>query len=235
MGTLQVGGTTLGVKNTVTNKVDLSNVGDVTLTSSANIKEAINASGSAPIYACRAWVNFNGAFNDATGQSGTYACSGSTITITDTSHGLSVGDSIHAVFTRSAGDSTSITDDFFNVLTVPSADTFTIETVDATTDQSGTVAYDSNALTATAEGPIRGSGNVSSITDRGTGNFSVNFTTAMPDANYCISGAGGRDNTNGAERYVSIGYLTTTSFRCWTHVDASTHIDAEIICASVFR
>tara|TARA_S200002703_G_scaffold105025_1_gene91123 strand:- start:746 stop:1309 length:564 start_codon:yes stop_codon:yes gene_type:complete len=30
MGTLQVGGTTLGVKNTGTNKVDLSNVGDVT-------------------------------------------------------------------------------------------------------------------------------------------------------------------------------------------------------------
>ena len=30
-----------------------------TLSSSANIKSAINASGSAPIYACRAWVNFN--------------------------------------------------------------------------------------------------------------------------------------------------------------------------------
>ena len=58
MGTLQVGGTTLGVKNTVTNKVDLSNVGDVTLTSSANIKGAINASGDAPISACRAWAQF---------------------------------------------------------------------------------------------------------------------------------------------------------------------------------
>ena len=32
MGTLQVGGTTLGVKNTSTNKVDLSNVGDMTFT-----------------------------------------------------------------------------------------------------------------------------------------------------------------------------------------------------------
>ena len=29
MGTLQVGGTTLGVKNTSTNKIDLSNVGDI--------------------------------------------------------------------------------------------------------------------------------------------------------------------------------------------------------------
>ena len=31
---------------------------------------------------------------------------------------------------------------------------------------------------------IRGSGNVSSITDNGTGNYTVNFTTAMTDANY---------------------------------------------------
>ena len=32
---------------------------------------------------------------------------------------------------------------------------------------------------------IRASGNVSSITDNGTGDYTVNFTTAMPDANYC--------------------------------------------------
>jgi hypothetical protein len=31
---------------------------------------------------------------------------------------------------------------------------------------------------------IRASGNVSSITDNGTGDYTVNFTTAMPDANY---------------------------------------------------
>ena len=31
---------------------------------------------------------------------------------------------------------------------------------------------------------IRGSGNVSSITDNGTGDYTVNFTTAMTDANY---------------------------------------------------
>ena len=32
---------------------------------------------------------------------------------------------------------------------------------------------------------IRGSGNVSSITDVNVGNFAINFTTAMVDANYC--------------------------------------------------
>ena len=34
---------------------------------------------------------------------------------------------------------------------------------------------------------IRASGNVSSITDNGTGDYTVNFTTAMPDANYATS------------------------------------------------
>jgi hypothetical protein len=52
---------------------------------------------------------------------------------------------------------------------------------------------------------IRGSFNVSSITDNGTGDYTVNFTTAMPNANYCFSlsanddgtGTGGPAQTNG--------------------------------------
>ena len=36
---------------------------------------------------------------------------------------------------------------------------------------------------------IRASGNVTSITDNGTGNYSVNFTTAMPDTNYAAVGS----------------------------------------------
>ena len=32
---------------------------------------------------------------------------------------------------------------------------------------------------------IRASGNVSSITDNGVGLYTANFTTSMPDANYC--------------------------------------------------
>jgi hypothetical protein len=34
---------------------------------------------------------------------------------------------------------------------------------------------------------IRASGNVSSITDNGTGDYTANFATAMPDANYLVS------------------------------------------------
>jgi hypothetical protein len=33
---------------------------------------------------------------------------------------------------------------------------------------------------------IRSSGNVSSIVDNGAGDYTINFTTAMPDANYSI-------------------------------------------------
>jgi hypothetical protein len=43
---------------------------------------------------------------------------------------------------------------------------------------------------------IRASGNVSSITDNGTGNYSVNFTTAMPDANYATSGTCQRNSSD---------------------------------------
>jgi hypothetical protein len=76
---------------------------------SQEIKDALNATGSADIYACRAWVNFDG---------------------------------------------------------------------------TGTPA-------------IRASGNVSSITDNNTGDYTVNFTTAMPDANYSTVIAAGRTDSLG--------------------------------------
>jgi hypothetical protein len=40
---------------------------------------------------------------------------------------------------------------------------------------------------------IRASGNVTSITDNGTGDYTVNFTTAMPDANYSTVGTSSFD------------------------------------------
>jgi hypothetical protein len=36
---------------------------------------------------------------------------------------------------------------------------------------------------------IRASGNVTSITDNGTGDYYVNFSTSMPDTNYVITGS----------------------------------------------
>lgn len=43
---------------------------------------------------------------------------------------------------------------------------------------------------------ITGSGNVSSVTDNATGDFTMNFTNAMPDANYGCFGACGYNDTN---------------------------------------
>jgi hypothetical protein len=45
---------------------------------------------------------------------------------------------------------------------------------------------------------IRANFNVSSVTRNGTGDYNVNFTTAMPDANYSVSlqGTGENDTTN---------------------------------------
>ena len=42
---------------------------------------------------------------------------------------------------------------------------------------------------------IRGSGNVSSITDNGTGDYTINFTNAMPDANYNVVASANRATT----------------------------------------
>ena len=41
---------------------------------------------------------------------------------------------------------------------------------------------------------IRASGNVSSITDNGTGDYTVNFTTAFADANYSVAALAGYNN-----------------------------------------
>ena len=45
---------------------------------------------------------------------------------------------------------------------------------------------------------IRASGNVTSITDNGTGDYTVNFTTAMPDADYVFVGSAGDYAVNNA-------------------------------------
>ena len=101
-------------------------------------------SGSAPIYGCRAWVNFDGTRNEA----------------------------------------------------------------------------DTGSSTNGANVKIRASGNVSSVLKNGTGDYTVNFTTAMPDANYCTVLGG---NSMGGSVNVTLSALhpynsstssaTTTSIR----------------------
>jgi hypothetical protein len=63
---------------------------------------------------------------------------------------------------------------------------------------------------------ILASFNVSSITDNGTGDYTVNFTTAMPDANYAAGGLGrgSSGSSNGGNLATrDAGTKTTTQFR----------------------
>lgn len=116
-------------------------------TTPAAVLTQFNASGSAPVFACRAWVNFNG---------------------------------------------------------------------------TGTVA-------------IRASGNVSSITDNGVGTYVVNFTTAMPDANYSLQGSA----DSGASNYSFVGPTNTTYSAGSAAIDvsnsAATLVDRANTSVSVFR
>lgn len=84
---------------------------------------------------------------------------------------------------------------------------------------------------------IRASGNVSSITDNGTGDYTVNFTTAMPDANYGFA-------VNGSSPAVSSGFIDapstanpTTSqlrFRSFSYPSA-TLVDSAYVSFAAFR
>lgn len=60
------------------------------------------------------------------------------------------------------------------------------------------VSFDGTGAGATRT--IRGSGNVTSVTDNATGNYTINFTEALPDANYAVAGicggAGGTSTSN---------------------------------------
>ena len=151
MGTLQVGGTTLGVKNTSTNKIDLSNAGDV------NISGDITKD-SLPMFACRAWVNFDG-----------------------------------------------------------------------TKDTSGATS------TANTNRLIRGSCNVASVLRNGTGDYTITFTTNMPDANYSISGCTQYQNNAGQTFIEGPSDASQSSVRIYSKNNSNQTYDSVFISVQVFR
>jgi hypothetical protein len=78
---------------------------------------------------------------------------------------------------------------------------------------------------------IRASGNVTSITDNGTGQYGINFTTAMPDANYASIGMTG-DN-----RIIGSGLVrTNTASVCNVSVQSNgAFSDESYVFVSIFR
>jgi hypothetical protein len=86
---------------------------------------------------------------------------------------------------------------------------------------------------------IRASGNVTSITDNNTGDYTINFTTAMPDINYSVTGAVNEGSTDNAlpARIAQLrrSTPTTSSFRIGISNLSNTAFDAEYVFFQVFR
>jgi hypothetical protein len=66
-------------------------------------------------------------------------------------------------------------------------------------------------LNGTGTVAINGSGNVSSITDNGVGDYTVNFTTAMPDANYSVHCNTESDSLGDGKFIATVNYNGRTS------------------------
>jgi len=80
---------------------------------------------------------------------------------------------------------------------------------------------------------VRGSFNVSSILDNGTGDYTVNFTTAMPDANYSahVTGYSGAE-----EAYVRSATVPTASLvRVGTNGSGGAAVDSTYVFVAIFR
>jgi hypothetical protein len=87
---------------------------------------------------------------------------------------------------------------------------------------------------------IRASFNVSSITDNGTGDYTVNFTTAMPDINYSFLATGAGIIWGGPYNSPSVvgnnnADFATTNVRLRASNSGNASVDQGYISAAIFR
>lgn len=81
---------------------------------------------------------------------------------------------------------------------------------------------------------IRASGNVSSITDKGVGDYAVNFSNTMPDNNYSAVVTPGSDGLNALTPIVS-GFTTSEVTVSLARNLTSGLNDSSIVCMSIYR
>ena len=84
-------------------------------------------------------------------------------------------------------------------------------------------------------GAIAASGNVSSVTRNAVGDYTIAFTTAMPDANYSVMGTA--NGSSGTFAYVCVDTAvlpTTTQLRIKTGYGVGT-LDSDNVSVSIFR
>ena len=88
---------------------------------------------------------------------------------------------------------------------------------------------------------IRASFNVSSITDNGTGDYTVNFTNAMTDANYsCLpvcsqSATGEYANGQAVDVTIATNFSTSSVIISCSNGNLVTMTDMEIVNVAIFR
>jgi hypothetical protein len=83
---------------------------------------------------------------------------------------------------------------------------------------------------------IRESGNVSSITDNSTGNYTVNFTNAMPDANFAgFLTPGSVPAGNSTNNWYSISQTSSTYQIYTSYLPTPTAFDYDNIQVAIFR
>lgn len=80
---------------------------------------------------------------------------------------------------------------------------------------------------------IRASFNVSSITDSGTGTYTVNFTSALADANY--SACAINPQWSGGPYLIAASAYSSSSLGVVSGTTAGAGVDLSIICVAVFR
>ena len=86
---------------------------------------------------------------------------------------------------------------------------------------------------------IRDNGNVSSITDNGTGDYTVNFSTAMPDANYSVLIQSGEDTSGSHSNHIGANLHrsapTTSACRVNTSSLNGSAVDHQFIFVGIIR
>ena len=105
---------------------------------------------------------------------------------------------------------------------------------------SAAVAYGCRAwvnFNGTGTPAIRASGNVNFITDNGTGDYTVNFTTPMVDANYSVVGSAGDASTTASLLYNSAYNAAPTTSACRIGITntAAANVDRLYVYVAVFR
>ena len=179
---------------------------------------------------------------DATGTSASFnGSANASIATTLTNSGVAAGtyggaSQIPSITVDAKGRITSASNNSFS--TTPSDGSITYAKLSTSATEADNVAKRTAKawvnFNGTGTPAIRDDFNVSSITDNGTGDYAINFTSAMPDVNYCIVTNAGVDSTYFQAIPSGARTISTGSCRIMTNGYGSSKVDMPNTMAAVF-